>query len=266
MSFGWVGPAAAAVGGLVSAWLLTQHLGGSRRREWRRLQRLQFAATEAGEKRPGWAADPGRSGGRPAAPLPWNVVQSLRRGYQARRLEEQLEQALVTMTNSLRAGLSLLQALEVAAGEAMPPLREDLTAVLDEYRVGRPLEQALADWSGRRRSEDLVFFARAIAIHRESGGDLGLVLSSLAQTVRDRRLLRLELAAKTSESRLTAAVLILMVPLLALFLGVFQRQMLAPLWERPLGRIGLAYALTSWAAGALVAGRLVRVPFAGGGG
>lgn len=255
----WVGPATAAAGGLASAWLLTQHLGKIRRRGWQRLQRLQLMAGSNGQAARQYGPLQERAHARALV-----MLQGLRRREQARRLDDQLEQALVTMINSLRAGLSLVQALEVAGGEAEVPLRGDLMLVLDEYRVGRPLEQCLADWSERRRSEDLAFFARAIAIHRQSGGDLGLVLSSLAQTVRARRLLRLELAAKTSESRFTAAVLIVMVPALALFLAVFQRDMLAPLWQHPLGRVGLAYGLVSWGLGALLAGRFVRVPFTGG--
>ena len=250
----WVIPLLAALGGGLAVWLAGQHIRRRAALGTRRLQRLRvlgFDEPEAGSE------PPRRS---------WAIGRRLRlRFREVALLEEQLEQALVTATYSLRAGLSLVQALEVAWEEADQPFRDDLEAVLAEYRVGRSLDQSLQEWSRRRRSEDLQFFARALAIHRDSGGDLGLVLSNLAETIRERRLLRLDLKAKTSEARLTAAVLIAMVPLLGAYLAAVHPTMLSPLWQHPLGRLGSTYAVASWLAGAALVQRLVQLPPGGGG-
>lgn len=261
MPFAWLGAAAPALGAALALWFLAAQLHSRVARGTRRLQRLQAVSGSdrrshvgAREETPG-LADSFRA---------WLNSRGLGAPGEILRLEEQLEQGLVTMTSALRAGLSLVQALEVAAEEAEQPLRRDLSAVLAEYRVGRPLEQCLDDWSRRRRSSDVVFLARSISVHRESGGDLGLVLSNLAGTVRDRRLLRLELQAKTSEARITAAVLVAMVPVLALYLVTFQADMLAPLVREPAGRVGLGYAIVSWATGAVALRRMVRRPLNGG--
>lgn len=255
MPEGWLGSLAAAVAGGAAAWLLIEHLGRRPALVGRRLRRMT-GLTDTSQ------------GGRESA-----VVRGLTRirlslatampAQAADSVEAQLEQLLVTMAMSLRAGLSLSRALEVASRETARSMRLDLDGVLAEYRVGRPLEECLAAWGHRRRSRDIAFLAQALGIHRESGGDLVVMLSNLAETLRERRLLRLELAAKTSEARVTAAVLVGMVPLLAVYLAVFHPILLQPLVRYPLGRLGLAYAFLSWLLGAYLSGRLVRLPEGG---
>lgn len=253
MPEGWVAALAAAVAGAAAVWLLTEHLGRRPSLVRRRLRRMA-GLTES----PRDVDNGSRGTSRPSL-----IIQRLIPGKSAGMVEQHLEQMLVTVAMSLRAGLPLARALEVAGQEAARPMREDLDGVLAEYRVGRPLEECLAAWGQRRRSQDLMFLAQALAIHRDSGGDLVLMLSNLAETLRERRILRLELAAKTSEARLTAAVLIGMVPLLAVYLAIFHPATLLPLLHHPLGRLGLIYAVVSWLLGAYLSGRLVRLPEGG---
>lgn len=255
MPEGWVVALAAAVAGAAAAWLLAEHLGRRPSLVRRRLRRM------AG------SADSPRGSQSEAGLLQLVrrslILETLLPGHATGMVESHLEQLLVTMAMSLRAGLSLARALEVAGQEAARPIQADLDVVLAEYRVGRPLEECLAAWGERRRSQDITFLAQALAIHRESGGDLVVMLSNLAETLRERRMLRLELAAKTSEARVTAAVLIGMVPLLAVYLAVFHPALLLPLLQHPLGRLGLVYAALSWLLGAYLSGRLVRLPEGG---
>lgn len=174
--------------------------------------------------------------------------------------DEQLEQALATMANSLKAGLSLVQAVEVAAKEGQTPLRAEFEKVLEEYRVGLPLNEAFERLRDRIDSEDLKFFTQALSVHRESGGNLVEILSGLSGTIRDRRMLRGELQSKTAEARSAANVLLIAPPALSLYFFVFQPNLVSPLFEESTGKLALGYAAISWAAGVLAVRRVLDMP------
>ena len=174
--------------------------------------------------------------------------------------DEQLEQALATMANSLKAGLSLVQAVEIAAKEGQTPLRAEFEKVLEEYRVGLPLNEAFERLRDRIDSEDLKFFTQALSVHRESGGNLVEILSGLSGTIRDRRMLRGELQSKTAEARSAANVLLIAPPALSLYFFVFQPNLVSPLFEESTGKLALGYAAISWAAGVLAVRRVLDMP------
>jgi len=174
-----------------------------------------------------------------------------------RRLEDRLEGVLLSLASSLRAGLSLVQAVRAAA-EGGGPLRPELAGVVRQYEAGVPLVEAFARLAQERPCRGLEHLARTLEVHQRVGGDLATLLANLAEAQRERRLLEGELRARTADSRLTALILVLLPPILALVLAVGQPQSLAALATHPLGRAGAGYALCSWMLGAGLALRLLR--------
>ena len=93
-------------------------------------------------------------------------------------------------SGGLRAGHSLLRAVDAAGAGGQPPMSEELGAdrQRDQDRPGpRRLPDDVAERTG---SEDFTGIAQAIEIHREVGGDLAEVLDHLGATVRDRNQVR----------------------------------------------------------------------------
>ena len=148
-----------------------------------------------------------------------------------KKFESQLPDTLILLSTSLRAGLSLLQAVEAVVSEAAQPTGREFGRVIAETRLGRPVVEALHGITARMRSDDWNWAVMAIEIQREVGGNLAEVLQTVADTMLQRNRLRGEIHALTAEGRISAVILGALPFLLALFLFSTSREYLAPLFE-----------------------------------
>lgn len=128
-------------------------------------------------------------------------------GRRKKAFAEQLDSTLQMMAASLRAGYSLLQAVQAMSSEADAPTRDEFSRVLNETRIGRPLNDSLIEVSNRMGSEDFNWVAQAIAINREVGGNLADVLDGVARTIRERNQLHRQVASLAAEGKLSAVIL-----------------------------------------------------------
>ena len=124
-----------------------------------------------------------------------------------RRFENQLPDTLTLISTSLRAGYSLLQAVEAVATEAPNPTAREFGRAIAEARLGRPVVGALQGITTRTQSQDFEWAVMAIEIQREVGGNLAEVLQTVAETMRQRNRLKGEIRALTAEGRISAIVL-----------------------------------------------------------
>jgi tight adherence protein B len=128
-------------------------------------------------------------------------------GRRKHAFADQLDQTLQMMAASLRAGYSLLQSLQAISSEADSPTKEEFSRVINETRIGRPLNESLIEVANRMSSEDFNWVSQAIAINREVGGNLADVLDGVARTIRDRSQLQRQVASLASEGKLSAIIL-----------------------------------------------------------
>ena len=128
-------------------------------------------------------------------------------GRRKRAFADQLDSTLQMMAASLRAGYSLLQAIQAIGSEADSPTKDEFSRVLNETRIGRPLNDSLIEVANRMGSEDFNWVAQAIAINRDVGGNLADVLDGVAHTIRDRNQLHRQVASLASEGKLSAVIL-----------------------------------------------------------
>jgi tight adherence protein B len=134
------------------------------------------------------------------------VVRQLRK-RRLKAFEAQLPDTLNLLSGSLRAGYSFLQGLEAVAQETSDPMARELRRVLAEARLGRPLEDALADVAVRMESNDFDWSVMAIRIQREVGGNLAELLQTVAETMVERSRLRGEVKALTAEGRISGIIM-----------------------------------------------------------
>ena len=163
------------------------------------------------------------------------------------------------MATSLRAGYSLVQAIESVAGESPNPTGREFGRAMAESRLGRPAVQALQGVSDRMSSEDFRWTVMAIEIQREVGGNLSEVLQTVADTMVARNRLRGEVKALTAEGRISALVLVFIPIALFAFLFVTNPNFLAPLLTNPIGVVALAVAALLMIVGILWLRRLVKI-------
>lgn len=132
-----------------------------------------------------------------------NILVSRRR----RKFDEQVPDTLQMFSGGLRAGHSLLRAIDAAAQENEAPMAEELSRVVNETRIGRDLGESLEEVARRTDNEDFGWIVRAVEIHREVGGDLAEVLDHVGETIRDRNQIRGQVRALSAEGRISALVL-----------------------------------------------------------
>jgi tight adherence protein B len=190
--------------------------------------------------------------------LPWAHVL-LRRQRRLRLLQAQLPDALDMLTRALRAGHALSSALQMAGQEMSEPVASELRMVHEEVNFGLTLQQAMTHLTERVPLTDLRYFAVAVQIQRESGGNLAEVLGKLAQLIRARLRLLARVRVLSSEGRLSAWILVLLPFVLGGLLAVFNPRFMQPLWTDPIG-----ITLLKWMAGLMLLGviliaRIVRI-------
>jgi tight adherence protein B len=154
---------------------------------------------------------------------------------QRKKFETQLPDTLNLLATSLRAGYSLLQAVEAVGEEAPDPTRREFGRAMAEIRLGRPMDDALADIATRMDSIDFEWTVLAIEIQREVGGNLAEVLQTTSETMVQRNRLRREMKALTAEGRISAIVLSLLPIGLFLFIFLTNPDYMEPLITSTIG-------------------------------
>ena len=119
---------------------------------------------------------------------------------------EQLVDALVMMSNGMRSGFTLQQAIDMLIEEMPAPLSQEFDLVRREYKVGVDLDVALRNCVERTKDEDLGLVVIAIQITRQLGGNLAEVFDKIVNMVRERKILHGKADALTSEGKMQAAV------------------------------------------------------------
>jgi len=122
------------------------------------------------------------------------------------RFNEQLEDALTSMGSALKAGFSINQALDVIAQENRPPISFEFRLLMQEIRLGVPLDEALAKMTERVESDDFELVATAIITARQTGGELTVIFQRLADVIRERLRIEGRVQSLTAMGRLQALV------------------------------------------------------------
>ena len=170
-------------------------------------------------------------------------------GREKRRFENQLPDTLTLLSTSLRAGYSLLQAVEAVAAEAPDPTAREFGRAIAEARLGRSVTESLDGITARTQSKDFEWAVMAIEIQREVGGNLAEVLQTVADTMLQRNRLRGEIKALTAEGRISAFVLGSLPFFMGFFLWTTNPDYIAPLFEETMGLIAIGIGLVLMAAG-----------------
>ena len=173
----------------------------------------------------------------------------------------QLNNTLLVLASSLRAGHGVQRALSAVAEESDSPTNEEFTRVVAETRIGRDLIEAMQGVADRLGNEDFDWVVRAVAINRELGGNLSEVLDNVATTIRERNQLRRQVHALSAEGRLSAMILFVLPFGVAGFVRMTNPGYLNELTESNVGIIFIASAGVAMLGGGLWIKKIVNVRF-----
>lgn len=166
----------------------------------------------------------------------------------------QLPDTITLLANSLRAGSSFLQGIELVTREARPPISEEFGRVVREMSLGLGLQPALANLVRRVASEDLELMVTAINIQSQVGGNLATVLDAIAFTIRERVRIQGEIQTLTAMQRYSGYVIVLLPVGLGAILFLISPSYMGPMLQRPPELLGLPMGLVLFGLGGLSMG------------
>jgi len=191
-----------------------------------------------------------------AVPLWWVASRGRKR---LRAFDDQLPDVLMTMAGSLKVGQSFDHSMRAIVDEGLAPASEEFARVLNETRLGRPVDEALAAMADRIASEELRFVIMSVTIQREVGGSLADLFQTVSDTVRSRQHFRRKVRALTAMGRASAYVLVGLPLVTAALIGLANPGYLAPLVQEPAGQMMLVAIVTMTIIGAFVLKKIVSI-------
>jgi tight adherence protein B len=182
-----------------------------------------------------------------------------RRGHRLRKFEAGLPRAMELIANSMKAGQSVSQSLSSVTENAGPPVSDEFRLAQREVELGASIESALGNMVKRIGSTDLRLMVMVITIQHAVGGDLPAILTTLADTMRQRAEMREEILAATAQSRASSLIITLLPVIAALFLYFVVPDYFRPMFVNPIGWLILGLAAGLLAAGNVIIRRMTAV-------
>ena len=176
-----------------------------------------------------------------------------------RKFNEQLTEALGTMSNALRAGFSMAQAFESVAEADIHPISDEFALLLQQMRVGMSFDDALASMEKRIASDDLALVITSIDIARRTGGNLTEIFDRIAETIRGRMRIERKVRTLTAQGRLQGLVVSLMPLALCIIMTMMKPGLMIPFLTSIAGIACLTAASVMVLAGWLIIRKIVTI-------
>jgi len=188
------------------------------------------------------------------------LILNSKAAERAKKLSEQLPEALDLVGRSLQAGHGLSDAMRLCAEEMPLPVAQEFGRVFEEHNLGRDLREAMNEMALRNpKNFDLKIFVSSVLLQRDTGGNLIEILENISRTIRDRFVFKAKVKALTAEARFSAMILAGLPFVLLTIIGFMRPEYLAPFIEDPLGHMLAAIALGTFTVGVFVMTRISSI-------
>jgi tight adherence protein B len=194
-------------------------------------------------------------------PFVGQLVINRSSGKRRAKFDQQLGDTLQLLTGSLRAGHSILRAIDAAAIESAAPTSEEMRRVISETSLGRDLLTSLNDTAARMRSEDFVWVSQAIQINREVGGNLAEVLDQVNETIRERSEIKGQIKSLAAEGKFSAYILMAMPFGIVLMLMLISPGYMTPMFSNVLGWVLIGVSAVLMTIGGLWMRKIIDLKF-----
>ncbi|HVT80955.1 MAG TPA: type II secretion system F family protein [Phycisphaerae bacterium] len=189
--------------------------------------------------------------------LPRLVVAWLWR-RRLRKVDGQIPQTIATLSNSMRAGLTLVQAITRISEQAPEPIRTEFKLMANQYSYGADMETVIRNAKARLNLPNFNLFASALVLNREMGGDISETLTRISKSLDKLREMRKTVEAHTSEGRTNIKVLIAAPFVILLVMYLINRRGVTLLFTTAPGIAILALATLFAVTGVYIAHRITR--------
>jgi len=193
-----------------------------------------------------------------AAALPFMYVR-YKRSARIYKFEERFPEALDLISRAIRAGHAFSAGMKMVADEMPEPVGPEFRKAFEEQNFGMSLKEALGNLSTRMPILDVRFFATAVLIQKETGGNLSEILDSLAAVVRERFKIRRQVRVHTAHGRFTGYVLLALPAFLTIALSFINPEHMNQLFQDRIGQTMIGGAIVMQIVGWIWIKQVVKI-------
>jgi tight adherence protein B len=175
------------------------------------------------------------------------------------KFQEQLPDAMDLIARALKAGHAFSGGLAMVADEFSDPIGTEFRKTIDEINFGVGTDLAMKNLAHRVDCPDLQFFVVSVIIQRETGGNLAEILEKIASLVRERFKLYGKIRSLAAEGKLSAVILLILPPAIAVYLLLVQPEYIGLLFKDPLGIAMVVGAFIMMLIGTYVMKRMIEI-------
>jgi tight adherence protein B len=190
--------------------------------------------------------------------LPYSYA-ARRRTRRFQKFEELFPEAIDTLGRAVRAGHAFTMALEIVCNEFSEPLATEFRKLYEEQKYGMPVRDALVNLTERVPLVDVKFFATAVMLQRETGGNLAEILDNLSYMIRERFKILRQVRVYTAQGRLTMMLLMGLPPVIVVTMLIVNPGFIQPLFNDPIGHMLIAAGVTLQTIGYFVIRRIIQI-------
>jgi tight adherence protein B len=192
--------------------------------------------------------------------LPRWILARLTRRRQFKFIDE-FANAIDVIVRGVKSGLPLVECLNIIARESPQPISGEFTELVEQQRVGVPLNEAFDRMMVRMPLPEVRFFAIVLAIQQQAGGNLSEALSNLSGVLRDRKRLQAKVRALSAEAKASAAVLGALPFVVMGLVYITTPSYIALLWSTKFGQFLLVAAGFWMTCGILVMKKMINFKY-----
>ncbi len=174
------------------------------------------------------------------------------------RFIEYFPDAIDLMVRGLKAGLPIGESIKTAGQEIPDPVGVEMRRVTDGIRIGRKMDDILAEAAQRVNLQEFDFFTIALSIQAETGGNLAETLGNLTDVLRGRRQIKRKIKALSSEAKASAYIIGSLPFIMTLLIYLLSPEYLIGLFNDPRGQAMVAFGLFMIFAGVGVMMKMVK--------
>lgn len=176
-----------------------------------------------------------------------------------RKFNEQLPEALATMSNALRAGFSISQAFDSVVNQGENPMSEEFAILQQQLRIGMSFEAALQSMSDRVGSDDLTLVTTSILISRKTGGNVTEIFDKISETIRSRMKIERKVRTLTAQGRMQGILVSAMPFLLGIAMVIMRPKMMIPFLCSFTGVVSCAVVVLLITAGWIIIRKITKI-------
>lgn len=190
--------------------------------------------------------------------IPGKVINILHK-RRITRFVMQMVDGLSLMSNAMRSGLNVPQALQLVTDELPNPISQEFTLVLSQNKLGVTLEDAMSNLSVRMTHDDIEMFTTSVNILKETGGNLAETFDSISYTIRERIKIESKIQAMTAQGVMQGVIVVLMPFALGAILYSIDPERIRPMFTTIPGWAMLLVMMSLQAIGAFTIWKIVQV-------